>query len=101
MSISERQFKLIQEAATLLVKDINLTTEEAVQLIAESLKKEMAKRSATMEALEHSAKSDRTAFVRALVHRVQLAIEGNPYWRSKNLPKTIEHFYKVMHDSWE
>ena len=101
MSISERQHKLIQEAANLLVKDINLTTEEAVQVIADSLKKELVKRAATMEALDHSTKSDRTAFVRAVVHRLQLAIEENPYWKSKNMPKMIEQFYKIMHDSWE
>ncbi|BDA77985.1 hypothetical protein LPTSP3_g09150 [Leptospira kobayashii] len=100
MSISERQLELIKESAHLLVREINLTNEEAIQLISRCIKKELIKRNITMEMLNISPKPDRTSFIRAVVQHVQEAIQENPYWRTKHLNKSIESFYKVLHDSW-
>ncbi|WCL50459.1 hypothetical protein [Leptospira sp. GIMC2001] len=100
MGISERQLGLIQESAKLLIQDLRLTQEEAVMLISASLKKELVRRGVTMEALNMSAKSDRTSFIRSVVHHVQEKIEETPHWKSKNLTITIEKFYKILHSSW-
>jgi|JI9StandDraft_2_1071091.scaffolds.fasta_scaffold916174_1 hypothetical protein len=100
MGISSRQLGLIQESAKLLMEDIRLTQEEAILLISNCLKKELQRRGITMETLELSAKSDRTSFIRAVVHHVQQKIEETPGWRSKNLPITIEKFYRALHKSW-
>lgn len=100
MGISERQFDLIQEAAKLLMEDVRLTLEEAINLITTCIKIELVKRNVTMETLNASSLSDRTAFTRAIVHNVQQKIIENPNWRAKNLAASIEKFYKVLHKSW-
>ncbi len=100
MSISDRQMELIQESAKLLMKDILLTQEEAMQIVITSLKKQLASKNLTMEAINARSRSDRTAFIRSVVYDVQITIEKNKDLRPKNLGKTIEDFYKILHYSW-
>ncbi|TGN18054.1 hypothetical protein [Leptospira idonii] len=100
MGISERQLGLIKESAHLLVNEINMTGEEAVQLISKCINKELNRRNTTMEMLNISSKPERTSFIRAVVQHVGDAIQENPYWRTKHLGKSIENFYKALHDSW-
>lgn len=82
------------------MEDIRLTLSEAIQLITTCIKLELVRRNVTMEVLNASSISDRTAFTRAIVHNVQQKILENPNWRAKNLPGSIEKFYKVLHRSW-
>jgi polyribonucleotide nucleotidyltransferase len=101
LSVSERQLELIKEAAEILISESRLTKEEAIQLISGSIKKELVKRGTTMEALNISPKPDRTSYIRAVVQHVQEGIQANPYWRTRNIDKLIETFYKALHDSWQ
>lgn len=101
MTVSNRQLKLIKEAAELLVMEHRLTTEDAVIVISTALKRELATRNTTFEKLENGSKIERTSFIRSVVKNVQIALESNPYWRSHNLDKSIENFYQVLHAQWD
>ncbi|PJZ44527.1 hypothetical protein [Leptospira brenneri] len=101
MSVSNRQLKLIKEAAELLVMEHRLTSDEAVLVISAAIKKELSVRNTNFEKLEHGSKIDRTSFTRGVVKSVQDALEANPYWRSHNLDKSIDNFYKVLHKHWD
>jgi len=101
LGVSERQLELIKEAAEILIGDSRLTSEEAIQLISSSIKKELVRRGTTLESLNTSPKPDRTSFIRAVVQHVQEGIQANPYWRTRHIDKLIESFYKVLHDSWQ
>ncbi|TDY67259.1 hypothetical protein CLV96_3680 [Leptospira meyeri] len=101
MSVSQRQLKLIKEAAELLVMEHRLTSEEAVLVISTAIKKELSVRNTNFEKLETGSKIDRTNFTRNVVKSVQDALEANPYWRSHNLDKSIDNFYRVLHRHWD
>ncbi|PJZ79949.1 hypothetical protein [Leptospira meyeri] len=101
MSVSQRQLKLIKEAAELLVMEHRLTSEEAVSVISTAIKKELSVRNTNFEKLETGSKIDRTNFTRNVVKSVQDALEANPYWRSQNLDKSIDNFYRVLHRHWD
>ncbi|MCW7487697.1 hypothetical protein [Leptospira meyeri] len=101
MSVSQRQLKLIKEAAELLVMEHRLTSEEAVSVISTAIKKELSVRNTNFEKLETGSKIDRTNFTRNVVKSVQDALEANPYWRSHNLDKSIDNFYRVLHRHWD
>lgn len=78
------------------MEDIRLTLSEAIQLITTCIKLELVRRNVTMEVLNASSISDRTAFTRAIVHNVQQKILENPNWRAKNLPGSIDKFYDLL-----
>ncbi|PJZ83935.1 hypothetical protein [Leptospira harrisiae] len=101
MSVSQRQLKLIKEAAELLVMEHRLTSEEAVLVISAAIKKELSIRNTNFEKLETGSKIDRTNFTRNVVKSVQDALEANPYWRSHNLDRSIDNFYRVLHKHWD
>ncbi|TGK88040.1 hypothetical protein EHQ23_04125 [Leptospira bourretii] len=101
MSVSQRQLKLIKEAAELLVMEHRLTSEEAVLVISTAIKKELSIRNTNFEKLETGSKIERTSFTRNVVKSVQDALEANPYWRSHNLDKSIDNFYRVLHKHWD
>ncbi|TGK55499.1 hypothetical protein EHQ16_09060 [Leptospira kanakyensis] len=101
MTVSNRQLILIKEAAELLVMEHRLTAEDAVIVISSAIKKELSIRNTNFEKLEKGSKIDRTSFTRAVVKSVQDALEANPYWRSHNLDKSIDNFYKVLHKHWD
>lgn len=100
MSISERQLELIQDGAKLLMKDLLLTYEETIGIIIPCVKKQLVAKNLTLDALNLRSRSDRTTFIRSVVHEVQKTIENNPELRPKNLSLTIENFYKILHHSW-
>ncbi|MBE7411034.1 MAG: hypothetical protein L6Q54_11095 [Leptospiraceae bacterium] len=100
MSISERQMELIQESAKLLMKDLLISHEESIQIVVAALKKQLAAKNLTMEAINSRSRSDRTSFIRSVVYEVQQTIENNKNYYPKNLTKTIEDFYKILHHSW-
>ncbi|ABZ95143.1 hypothetical protein EHQ92_16605 [Leptospira biflexa] len=101
MSVSDRQMKLIKEAAELLIMEHRLTTDDAVIVISSALKKELSARNTSFEKLEKGSKIDRTSFIRSVVKHVQISLESNPYWRTQNLDKSIENFYQVLHKQWD
>lgn len=101
MSVSERQLRLIKEAAELLVMEHRLTADEAVVVISTAIKKELSLRNTNFEKLEKGSKIDRTSFTRSVVKSVQDSLEANPYWRSHNLEKSIDNFYRVLHKHWD
>ncbi|TGL88747.1 hypothetical protein EHQ68_08910 [Leptospira congkakensis] len=101
MTVSDRQLKLIKEAAELLVMEHRLTADEAVLVISSAIKKELSTRNTNFDKLEKGSKIDRTSFTRSVVKSVQDALETNPYWRSHNLDKSIDNFYKVLHKHWD
>ncbi|EKJ88008.1 hypothetical protein LEP1GSC017_1023 [Leptospira meyeri serovar Hardjo str. Went 5] len=78
-----------------------LTSEEAVLVISTAIKKELSVRNTNFEKLETGSKIDRTNFTRNVVKSVQDALEANPYWRSHNLDKSIDNFYRVLHRHWD
>lgn len=101
MTVSNRQLKLIKEAAELLVMEHRLTTNNAILVISSALKKELGIRQTSFETLESGSKIERTSFIRSVIKHVQTALENNPYWRSHNLDKSIKNFYQVLHRQWD
>lgn len=97
MPLSEIQMKLIQESKAILVKNLHLTNEEAIDVISKAIKRELILRKTTVETLEISALSVRTSFVRAVVKNVQDQIMKNPKWRTNQVDRYIEKFYQTMY----
>ncbi|MCB1179262.1 MAG: hypothetical protein KDK36_16900 [Leptospiraceae bacterium] len=98
--ISARQIQLIQGAAKLLIDTLYLSKEDALGIITHSLKEELKASGVTFEYLELGSISNRQAFVRKLVYRVQKKLEevGNISRDKINL--AIEAFVKMFHESW-
>ncbi|WP_246845245.1 hypothetical protein [Leptospira biflexa] len=97
MPLSEIQLKLIQESKGILVRNLHLTTEEAIEVISNAIKRELVVRKITMEVLEISSLSVRTSFVRAVVKNVQDQVMKNPKWKSNNVERYIEKFYQALY----
>lgn len=97
MPFSEIQLKLIQESKGILVRNLHLTTEEAIEVISNAIKRELVVRKITMEVLEISSLSVRTSFVRAVVKNVQDQVMKNPKWKSNNVERYIEKFYQTLY----
>ncbi|MDF3819682.1 hypothetical protein P3G55_07215 [Leptospira sp. 96542] len=97
MAASEIQIQLIQESVAILVKKLQLTTEEAIGVISKAIKQELNSRKVTLELLEISALSERTSFVRSVVKHVQDQIQRNPNWKVNFSDRYIENFYQSLH----
>ncbi|WP_246843824.1 hypothetical protein [Leptospira biflexa] len=97
MPLSEIQLKLIQESKGILVRNLHLTTEEAIEVISNAIKRELVARKITMEVLEISSLSVRTSFVRPVVKNVQDQIMKNPKWKSNQVDRYIEKFYQTLY----
>ena len=97
MPLSEIQLKLIQESKGILVRNLHLTTEEAIEVISYAIKRELVARKITMEVLEISSLFVRTSFVRAVVKNVQDQVMKNPKWKSNNVERYIEKFYQTLY----
>lgn len=101
MALSPRQSKLVQGAAAVLVRDLNLSVEEAVALIGQALRAELESRKTTLDVLDVSSRAERASFVRAVVHRVQSALEARREWNSTHVRSAVEAFMEVLHSSWD
>ena len=92
--------ELIQGAAATLVRGLDLTHEEAIELIVRGLRSEMAKRQISLEALDIRPRAERTAFIRNVVKTVQDEIAGRHIWPKSKIETVVMEFMHILHDSW-
>lgn len=101
MKLSERQLELIQGAAEVLITELQLTHEEVLNLISSEMKKELLRQHTTMEDLNNRERSERTLFIRHLVHGVQQQLTSRETWGKGQIESTIRKFMEILHQSWE
>jgi len=100
LGLSERQFELVNAGATVLLEHMQLTRDETTTIILTSLKRELDKRHTNLETLEFRPRSERTSFIRSVVHDVQVQIEAKGYWPKPLVQKAIAEFMTALHASW-
>jgi hypothetical protein len=99
--LSERQLQLIQGAASILIDGLYLSRQEAMTIIAESLKEELNSSGTTFEHLEINTKTFRIPFIRNLVYRVQKKLDANRSLHKEKVRTAINAFVQLLHESWE
>ncbi|MEM7183034.1 MAG: hypothetical protein AAF518_19140 [Spirochaetota bacterium] len=97
--ISDRQIELIQGSANILMEELYLSKEEALQLISDSLKQQLQESNVTFAFLELSGIPARQAFVRNLVYRVETKINASFNLPKEKIKKAIDRFVKLFRDS--
>lgn len=98
--LSERQVALIQGSAFILTEHLNLTKEEAIPIISESLKEELDASKVTFEFLEIGTISYRQDFARKLVRRVEKKILSIRNISPDKMRHAIDLFVKMLYESW-
>jgi len=98
--VSPRQIQLIQGAAVILVERLYLSKEEAISIISESLREELKESKVLFEFLEIGTLAYRQAFIRNLVHRVELKIVANKSVPHSRIKEGIDAFVKLLYASW-
>lgn len=98
--LSPRQIQLIQGAAAILIEQLYLSKEEALSIISESLREELKASNVSFEFLEIGSLSYRQAFVRKLVHRVEIKINTFKNLPPERIKTAIELFVKMLYESW-
>ncbi|HMV77683.1 MAG TPA: hypothetical protein PK453_18610 [Leptospiraceae bacterium] len=98
--LSERQVQLIQSAAGILMEHLYMSKEEAVAVIAESLREELKAGGLTFEFLEVNSLSYRQTFIRNLVYRVEKKLENIKTLRKEKIKSAVNIFLQMLHYSW-
>ncbi|MCB1142285.1 MAG: hypothetical protein H7A24_00275 [Leptospiraceae bacterium] len=93
--------KLLMGAAESLITYLRLPSEEATQIIVNSIKQEMKIRGTDFGILEVSSKAERTAFTRVVVHRVKDYLSQNYRFKPESVNKAMDSFVAVLHRSWQ
>ncbi|MBX7056871.1 MAG: hypothetical protein K1X75_02305 [Leptospirales bacterium] len=101
MSVSERQMRLIQAAARILVDELGMISEDALRTIGVALNAELAAHQTSIEQLNIQQRSVRAAFIRHVVHRVERDIRERHEYPAAHMKKAIEGFMAALVHSWE
>lgn len=77
-----------------------MSKEEAVAVIAESLREELKTGGMTFEFLEVNSLSYRQTFIRNLVYRVEKKLENIKTLRKEKIKSAVNIFLQMLHYSW-
>lgn len=100
MLFNERQVKIIEKATQFLIKEIGLTQEQSMKLIAEGINNELAKRETTMEKIVNSHRSVQISFVQDVTREIHRRIAGKTSHSAVELTQIVERFKRILDEIW-
>ncbi|MEM7184650.1 MAG: hypothetical protein AAF518_27390 [Spirochaetota bacterium] len=90
--------ELVQNATQILIEELTLTKEEALNILYESAAEELKERGITYDQIEQGSAPVRQAFVRKIIYRVEKKVRAIITVPKRKVEAAIERFFKYFQE---